>query len=123
MTEIKWRRETNCQNLYYKCVNFASERKLRLFGCACCRQFASPLIGEAACKFIDLAEELSDAVVGSNELARRRNAAVAALNRASIRRRTRVEASWAMIALALERPACQHGLGEWLLSGGQGAIA
>jgi hypothetical protein len=48
-----------------------------------------------------LAEEFSDALIGSNKLERRRNAAVAALNRASIRQRTRCEASWTMIALAL----------------------
>jgi len=68
MTEAEWRACTDLKLMLKSLRNEASERKLRLFACACCRHFWELLIDERSRAAVDVAERFSDGLIASEEV-------------------------------------------------------
>jgi hypothetical protein len=108
MTEEEWC-ETNdvnelvgsiCQDL-----RPISHRKLRLFGCACCRAVWKSMRDSRARRIVKLSEQFADGDVSNQQFIKARRLAVKAINREVTRNRTPAEehAAHAAFALGLSR--------------------
>jgi hypothetical protein len=69
MTEEGWLACTNPQPMLYDLRDKVSDRKLRLFGCACCWRLGN-LIDDRLRAALDIAERYSDGAVSNEDLAR-----------------------------------------------------
>src|SRR5205823_1041234 len=72
MTESDWLAEGDPGVLLGWARGRASERKLRLFACACCRALGEHLTGEAGRRAVEVAEAFADGKVAAWELERAR---------------------------------------------------
>jgi hypothetical protein len=61
MTEAEWLACDEPSPLWESCASWANDRKLRLFGCACCRLVQSKLIDARCITLITQAEAFADA--------------------------------------------------------------
>jgi hypothetical protein len=60
MTEAEWLASTNLENLLPHLAKTASERKLRLWACACCRRIWHLIADERSRRAVEVAEQLAD---------------------------------------------------------------
>lgn len=82
MTEKEWLDSTDPQVMVqYLAGGSGSERKLRLFGCACCRQVWDLLTEVCFRHAVEVAERFADGLASSKELAVAKKASGAALER------------------------------------------
>ena len=70
MTESEWLTSAESSVMLAALRGTASDRKLRLFACACCRRFDQLIVRDAQ-RFLDLAEEYADGTASSEERKRR----------------------------------------------------
>jgi hypothetical protein len=81
VTETEWLAATDLSPLIqclFRKLDHVSGRKMRLFGCACCRQIWPMLVEDRSRKAVELAEAFADALVSRKELAAIRADAFAA---------------------------------------------
>ena len=76
MTEAAWLTATDPARLLDLLPGRASDRKLRLFACACCRSVWHLLPDERTCRAVEVAERFADGLAGAAELADARLAAL-----------------------------------------------
>lgn len=82
MTEKEWLDSTDPQAMVRHLSESAgSERKLRLFGCACCRQVWDLLTEDCFREAVEIAERFADGLASGKELAVAKKATGAALER------------------------------------------
>jgi hypothetical protein len=82
MTEAEWLACTDPhQMVRFLKYGKGSDRQLRLFGCACCRQVWDLLTEECFRDAVEIAEQFADGQVGSSELAEARGVCEASLDR------------------------------------------
>jgi hypothetical protein len=82
MTEKEWLHSTDPQAMVqYLTVSAGSERKLRLFGCACCRQVWNLLTEDCFRDAVETAERFADGLASGKELAVAKKTSGAALER------------------------------------------
>jgi hypothetical protein len=75
MNEHKWLNCTNVPPMLEFSVGKVSERKLRIFACACCRSIWHVLTKASGRKAVEVSERFADGVVSQRQLAKaRRNA-------------------------------------------------
>src|SRR5262245_13373831 len=67
MTEAEWLNGTDPLDLLVLLRDKASQRKLRLFACACCRRVEGLLADERSRRALALAERFADGRVGREE--------------------------------------------------------
>lgn len=67
MTEAEWQACTDSKRMLRFLWDEASERKLRLFACACCRHFWCLLTDDRSRRAVEVAERFSDGLVSSDE--------------------------------------------------------
>jgi hypothetical protein len=70
MTSAEWRSCTDPSAMLAFLAGKISERKLRLFACACCRRIWHLLPEEASRQAVEAAERFADGLIGLEELAR-----------------------------------------------------
>src|SRR4051812_957202 len=63
MTESEWLVNDNPTPMWWFIEGTASERKLRLIACACCRRIWHLLTNERSHQFIEAAEKLADGLI------------------------------------------------------------
>jgi hypothetical protein len=68
MTEAEWRACADPQPMLVSLRGQASERKLRLFACACCRRIGHPLVGKRGRQAVEVAERFADGLAGKDEV-------------------------------------------------------
>ena len=98
MTEIEWLTNTDPHTMLMFLNGRVSDRKLRLFGCSCCRRIWHLLTDERSRKAVEVAEQYADGEMNDEEL----NAAAAAaeavatysLGRPAAAAETAAEAMW-----------------------------
>jgi hypothetical protein len=85
MTEADWNSSTDPQAMleFLRGSGRVSDRKLRLFACACARRLWPFLCDERSRRCVDAAEAFSDGAATAEELARARQAAASAVNTAA----------------------------------------
>jgi hypothetical protein len=82
MTEGDWLESSDPQEMVrYLAQGVGSERKLRLFGCACCRQVWDLLKEECFREAVETAERFADGLASGKELAIAKKVSGAALER------------------------------------------
>lgn len=79
MTEAEWLACTNPDVMLDHLDTGASERKLRLHGCACCRRMAHLLTDERSRAALETAERFADGLASREELTAAHEAALAAI--------------------------------------------
>lgn len=79
MTEPEWLACTNPDVMLDHLEKQTSERKLRLYGCACCRRIAHLLPDERSRAALDVAERFADGAAGREELSTAHKQAVDAI--------------------------------------------
>ena len=67
MTEAEWAVCADPKSMLKSLRDFASERKLRLFACACCRHVWHLLIDERSRRAVEVAEQFADGLLSSGE--------------------------------------------------------
>jgi hypothetical protein len=81
LTEKEW---LKCQNpdkmLAFLCAEGASERKLRLFGCACCREVWHQMTSQRSRNAVEAAEQYADGDCDRATLQRKQRAAINVCN-------------------------------------------
>jgi hypothetical protein len=76
MTEAEWLESTNPYRMMEHLRGRASERKLRLFACACCRRLW-PIIGNEHCRTaVEVSERYADGMATAKELKTARDLAI-----------------------------------------------
>jgi len=101
MTEAEWLACTNPDVMLDYLETGASERKLRLHGCACCRRMAHLWTEECCRTALEVAERFSDGLASREELLAAHQAAVAAIWTATDASRDSVQvAAWVSTAHA-----------------------
>src|SRR5215218_2844102 len=83
MTEEEWLRREDVGRMLAHVADSASDRKLRLFGCACCQQIESLLTEERSRQAVEVAERFAEGLAGKAELEESRIDALAAIRFAS----------------------------------------
>jgi hypothetical protein len=84
MTEPEWLACGDPPSLLNSRFGRASERKMRLFGCACCRQVWDLLAEECFRRAVEVAERFADGGADKRELIAARKASGAALERSGL---------------------------------------
>ncbi len=82
MTEEEWRTGSDPQSMLELSFETATDRKLRLFGCACCRRVWDLLPKDCFRGIVSVAEHFADGHASANELEVAKNAGGAALVKA-----------------------------------------
>src|SRR5690348_13952415 len=82
MAKVKWQRLTDPQPMLSYLQGKASDRKLRLFACACCRRIWHLLPDNGSRRAVAAAEQYADGHIGDEGLNRHREAAQALAVRA-----------------------------------------
>jgi hypothetical protein len=95
MTRTDWLASTDPGKMLAFLAGRASDRKLRLFACACCRRVWHLLRAEESRQAVETAERYADGAAGAEDLARAK-AAAKQVTWASIQR---VHAEWALPAV------------------------
>jgi hypothetical protein len=80
MTEQEWLTCTDSASMLALLRGKASDRKLRLFACACCRQFWHLLTDQRSRHAVDIAERFVDRIASHAERAKAAEAAVQAVD-------------------------------------------
>ena len=88
MTEAEWLVCTDPRPMLEFLRDKASDRKLRLYACACCRQVWDLLLDERSCTAIEVAEQYADGLTSDETLAIIRKAA--RLARRTVKRTARL---------------------------------
>jgi hypothetical protein len=68
MTETEWLTCGDLEPMFGQLSSALSERKLRLFGVACCRRISQLLVGEHNRAAVEVAERFADGLAGAREL-------------------------------------------------------
>src|SRR5262245_34096106 len=84
MTEQEWLECTDCWPMLKFLRGKASERKLRLLACACCRNIWTSLRDERSRQAVEIGERFADGETGSEELAGAYRSASAAVGARSL---------------------------------------
>src|SRR5262245_61503501 len=85
MTEVEWLTCTDPQGMLQFLWGKSTERKLRLFGCACCRQLWDlQLTEECFRNAVEVAERFADGLASKRELVAAKKVSGAALERSGI---------------------------------------
>jgi hypothetical protein len=79
MTEAEWLACANPDVMLDYLEKSASERKLRLYGCACCRRIVQLLTDERSRAALEIAQRFADGLASREELAEAHQAAVATI--------------------------------------------
>jgi hypothetical protein len=77
MTEAEWLACTDPKLMLEFLRDKASDRKLRLFGCACCRRLWTSLVDDRSRLAVVIAEQFADGFVGKGELQKAHDSALA----------------------------------------------
>ena len=68
ITEVEWRAATDCDPLLKVIMPTATDRKLRLFACACCRRIWELLVDPRCRRAVELSEQVADGVAHARQL-------------------------------------------------------
>ena len=109
MTEADWLTSASPSSLLKFLRLRATDRKLRLFGCACCRLFWDNLPGEWAWQAIEAAEQYADDQVTEIAMERIRQASRKAQAKL---RGAEARLGWAVIQLLRRRLFLRYGRGS-----------
>jgi hypothetical protein len=81
MTETEWLESADVVEMLNSLAGKTTDRKLRLFGCACCRRVWDLLAEECFRHAVEAAEQFADGLANKKELAAARKVSGAALER------------------------------------------
>lgn len=95
MTETDWLACTDPEPMLHWLASTASDRKLRLFACACCREIWELLVDDRSREAVVASEAFADDLLESEELAARAAAAEAAFRRCEYMNERRADAAGA----------------------------
>lgn len=95
MTEKEWLECHEVRPLLDYLVGRASDRKFRLFGCACCRRVWSSLADERSRRAVDVAERYADGLATEDEIKSARKEMVACRRETALRPGTPALYGWA----------------------------
>src|SRR5262245_57724142 len=84
MTKQEWLTCSDPQAMLHFLWGISTGRKLRLFGCACCRQVWDLLTEECFRNAVEVAERFAEGLANSRELAAAKKASGAALERCGL---------------------------------------
>jgi hypothetical protein len=100
MTEREWLECEDVQELLDYLVGRASNRKFRLFGCACCRRVWNSLADERSRNAVAIAERYADGLATDDEIEAVRKSTAACQTENALRPGSSAEQSWAFGAAA-----------------------
>lgn len=81
MTEMEWLGSADAVEMLNSLAGKTTDRKLRLFGCACCRRVWDLLAEECFRRAVEVAEQFADGLANKKDLAAARTVSGAALER------------------------------------------
>lgn len=81
MTEAEWLESTDVVEMLKSLDGKTTDRKLRPFGCACCRRVWDSLVEECFRHAVEVAEQFADGLANKKDLATARKVSGAALER------------------------------------------
>jgi hypothetical protein len=84
MTEAHWLEATDAVEMLKALAGKVTDRKLRLFGCACCRPVWDLLVEECFTNAVGVAERFADGLADKTDLATARRISGAALERSGL---------------------------------------
>src|SRR5262245_58915417 len=95
MTEVEWLACQDVQQLLEYLVGRASDRKFRLFGCACCRRIWQLLADERSRRAVSIAERYADGLASEEEMNDVRQEMVACRREEALRPQSNALYGWA----------------------------